>query len=119
MAKFRSWMIHEFYYWKDGDYYLDVDCKRKNKYLDLQESGFWKNSEQSTGMVDKNGREIFENDIAKIKYKGKTIDVIVRFNGLLFTLYNFDRGLNISLQEYCNTLQDIEIIGNIHEGKSK
>ena len=114
MAKFRSWMIHEFYYWKDGDYYLDVDCKRKNKYLDLQESGFWQNAEQSTGMVDKNVREIFENDIVK-NSKGETATVIYHPLIYGFTVLFESEGID----KLIGMFEDLENIGNIHEGKSK
>lgn len=72
---------------------------------------------QSTGLCDKNGKEIFEGDILKVtdpfdETEG-SIEVVFYSQGqALFATKDIDK----NIYKLCNTLMfDVEIIGNIYE----
>lgn len=71
---------------------------------------------QSTGLKDKNGKEIFEGDILKTKTKGI---VIVRIeNGNTMTTYK--SGINTKTSLVLSSFLEkykVEVIGNIYENK--
>lgn len=110
---FRSWNIIDdcFYYFENGTYYYFGE---KGSKIIVEEFVFnWKNTQQFTGILDKNGNKIFECDqvlydgiIGVVFYNSDTCMFMVRFE-YIRSIYSFD-----SLD------RDIEIIGNIHE-KSK
>lgn len=67
---------------------------------------------QYTGLKDKNGREIYEEDIIKTDFSYATWIGFVHFNKGNFELVDSDKnGQYLTL----SVLSDIEIIGNIHD----
>lgn len=81
---------------------------------------------QSTGLKDKNGKEIFEGDIVNCGYlfNGSPFDEldeyeeekgVVKFLNCGFNIkFKNDTNLFIDIMESC---EDIEVIGNIYENK--
>nr|DAW49586.1 MAG TPA: YopX protein [Caudoviricetes sp.] len=81
---------------------------------------------QSTGLKDKNGKEIFEGDIINCGYlfNGSPFDEldeyeeekgVVKFVNCGFNIkFKNDTNLFIDIMESC---EDIEVIGNIYENK--
>lgn len=81
---------------------------------------------QSTGLKDKNGKEIFEGDIVNCGYlfNGSPFDEldeyeeekgVVKFLNCGFNIkFKNDTNLFIDIMESC---EDIEVIGNVYENK--
>jgi uncharacterized phage protein (TIGR01671 family) len=116
IPKFRAWLkndkemidvdeIHWFNGELDiiGDYITFV---RKADEIELM---------QSTGLKDKNGKEIFEGDIVKMAkdvYSKPTYYEVVRHRGGAYRLESKQHGCELWLRH-----TDCEVVGNIYENR--
>ena len=117
VLKFRAWdsatgKVSEPFDVKEswGDYLIDFDDYSTDGALD---SIIW---EQFTGLLDRNGKEIYEGD--RIKIEGSdTVYTVEYGRGVWMARFGDESGDNICLFHYVqkDMVLYAEVIGNIHE----
>ena len=117
--KYRQWGEYGFHYWgfiKPGVFI--APCT-----LNGCQENAEKNSQQFTGLKDKNGKKIYEGDIVAYDFKNcggeyKQYIGTVFFHAPGFRLKpenNWDNQILPWLENIGRAKYDLEIIGNIHE----
>ncbi|MDJ1110644.1 YopX family protein [Macrococcus sp. S115] len=125
IPKFRVWE-HDVKFMND-QVRITYNRFRGNKiFVEVTEGVGWKDVDekylmQSTGLHDKNGKEIFEGDVVKVSQDDDYFISFVK-NMIEFDYPGFDVPFPDDWNYECNVLsylmntdQTIEVIGNIHE----
>lgn len=123
--KFRAWdkerefMTSEPYYF-EKHHYSDENRVNQSTYVFYEdwrdlEDGRYHECElmQFTGLLDKNGKEIYEGDIVHCSIEGDNIGNVdvIQFKDASFWLRYRDR----SIPSWIEFGNELEVIGNIHE----
>ena len=113
--KYRVYIKHwgdlndEFIYIKEGELHIYFRNWEQNMYESVV-------FQQFTGLLDKNGKEIYEGDLVKFSEEDKPFEVryCVDSEGVYYGLIdseNSDTGYSLS------TDKDLEVVGNIFENE--
>lgn len=117
IPKFRAWLKKE----KKMDNYIDhISWLEDELYCIGDGITYMVSAEdlllmQSTGLVDKNGKEIFEGDIVKMSkdvYSEPTYYEVARHRGGAYRLESKQHGCELWLRH-----TDCEVVGNVYENK--
>ena len=99
-----------FYYISKGNHIIRDDQDRESIVLSATVC-------ESTGLKDKNGKEIFENDIIAISSRGFDFDCQITHDKQLIPVGEKSKGWEHML--YSPDWDRCEIIGTIHDGKEE
>lgn len=118
MIKFRAWKKAGKELGRVGQITFELDGSVshvlfKGEFLDFNVSINEIELMQSTGLKDKNGKEIFEGDIVKMAkdvYSEPTYYEVVRHHGGAYRLESKQHGCELWLRH-----TDCEIVGNVYE----
>jgi hypothetical protein len=113
---FRSWnkVEKKFYYFKDGRYYSDPECKHCVSERICTEFS-WNNAQESTGLTDKNGKGVFEGDNCRLRNSKDLASVVFSYNYVGGWTLSVDNKNFLSIALHAH---EIEIIGNVYEEAS-
>jgi uncharacterized phage protein (TIGR01671 family) len=113
--KFRAWNKLDNKYVCFAPFPTIVNAKDKT--IELKQDRYI--LEQSTGLYDKNGKEIFEGDIIKVKDKmeNTTIDCKIQFESGSFSAVPLEDGDLAYIMFFAS--QNGEIIANIHDKEAQ
>jgi len=128
--KFRAWddgkkeWLLGYEYPNLGGFSMDGECVLMGEWANVCTSFMFENNNrkrsdlklmQFTGLKDKNGKEIYEDDILKIKGFKESWKTKVRFENGGFCIDVEEQDYNITLLGFLDDEAIVEVIGNIYQ----
>lgn len=119
--RFRAWlpeekemqMVHDIHFNEDGSFWRIRFYSEGHNYV-IQGANKYELM-QFTGLKDKNGKEVYEDDIIEFENQGKYV-IIYREDSAMFYVRPTTNGEQIPIWlEYSNQNCPYEVIGNIYE----
>lgn len=112
--KFRGWSLTENRWIYGGVHFYDdraIILEYRNRVQDFHSEVDLKSVGQFTGLLDKNGVEIYEGDIVNILDK----TYIVSWNYGCFILTRWKNSADVTTVNQYNVPECFEVIGNVNE----